>query len=180
MIYHIHSFDDGWGMSVSFIQNATSQGGLVNGSGSGAASFMLGLPDSLYGFLGNTSADERWWYGGYVQDQWQMSKNLTVSYGLRYDFVQPPSYGSKIVSGLDVLTGNFLVSGAVPPLYPHANVRSTYYDPHYNGFQPRFGVAYLASQNTVFRTAFAMFDDHNNTLVQETRVYPRRRAWVRR
>ena len=169
MIYHIHSFDDGWGMSVSFTQNATSQGGLVNGSGSGAASFMLGLPDSLYGFLGNTSADERgWWYGGYAQDQWQMSKNLTVTYGLRYDFVQPPSYGSKIVSGLDVLTGNFLVSGAVPPLYPHANVRSTYYDPHYNGFQPRFGVAYRASQNTVFRTAFAMFDDHNNTLVQES------------
>ena len=169
MIYHIHSFDDGWGQSVSFTQNATSQGGLINGSGSGAASFMLGLPDSLYGFLGNTSADERgWWYGGYVQDQWQMSKKLTVTYGLRYDFVQPPSYGSKIVSGLDVLTGNFLVSGAVPPLYPHANVRNTFYDPHYNGFQPRFGVAYRASQNTVFRTAFAMFDDHNNNLVQET------------
>ena len=169
MIYHIHSFDDGWGMQTNFTRNATSQGGLVNGSGSGAASFMLGLPDNLYGFLGNTSADERgWWYGGYVQDQWQMSKNLTVTYGLRYDFVQPPSYGSKIVSGLDVLTGNFLVSGAVPPFYPHPNVRSTFYDPHYNGFQPRFGVAYRASQNTVFRTAFAMFDDHNNNLVQET------------
>ncbi|MFZ0590115.1 MAG: TonB-dependent receptor, partial [Bryobacteraceae bacterium] len=168
MIYHIHSFDDGWGQSVSFTQNATSQGGLVNGSGSGAASFMLGLPDSLYGFLGNTSADERgWWYGGYVQDQWQMSKKLTVTYGLRYDFVEPPSYGSKIVSGLDVLTGNFLVSGAVPPLYPQGNVRKTYYDPHYNGFEPRFGVAYRASESTVFRTAFAMFDDHNNTLVQE-------------
>ncbi len=47
MIYHIHSFDDGWGMGPSFTQNATSQGGLVNGTGYGAASFMLGLPDSL-------------------------------------------------------------------------------------------------------------------------------------
>lgn len=168
MVYHIHSFDDGWGMGPSFSQNATSQGGLVNGTGSGAASFMLGLPDSLFGFLGNTSADERtWWYAGYVQDQWQVSSNLTVTYGLRYDFVEPPSYGSKTVSGLDVLTGNFLVSSPAPPLFPHANVRSTYYDPHYNGFEPRFGVAYRASSSTVFRTAFAMFDDHNNTLVQE-------------
>lgn len=168
MVYHIHSFDDGWGMQTNFTQNATSQGGIINGSGYGVASFMLGLPDNLYGFLGNTSADERgWWYGGYVQDQWQMSKNLTVTYGLRYDFVQPPSYGSKIVSGLDVLTGSFLVSGAVPPLYPQPNVRKTYYDPHYNGFEPRFGVAYRASNTTVFRTAFAMFDDHNNSLVQE-------------
>ncbi len=168
MIYHIHSFDDGWGAGPSFTQNATSQGGLSNNSGNGAASFMLGLPDSLSGFLGNTSANERgWWYGGYVQDQWQISKNLTLTYGLRYDFVEPPSYGSKIVSGLDVLTGNFLVSGPAPPLYPSPNVRKTYYDPHYNGFEPRFGLAYRASPTTVFRSAFAMFDDHNNTLVQE-------------
>ncbi len=169
MVYHIHSFDDGWGMSVNFAQNATSQGGVVNGSGYGAASFMLGLPDSISGFLGNTSADERgWWYGGYVQDQWQASKKLTVTYGLRYDFVQPPSYGSKTVSGLDILTGDFLVSSPAPPLYPQANVRKSYYDPHYNGFEPRFGVAYRADEKTVLRGAFAMFDDHNNTLVQET------------
>ncbi len=90
-----------------------------------------------------------------------------MTYGLRYDFVQPPSYGSKIVSGLDIQTGNFLVSGPAPPLYPHANVRKTFYDPHYNGFEPRFGLAYRASPTTVFRSAFAIFDDHNNTLVQE-------------
>jgi len=168
MIYHIHSFDDGWGMGPSFTQNATSQGGVINGSGFGPASFLLGLPDSYFGFLGNTSADERgWWYGGYVQDQWQVSKSLTVTAGLRYDFVEPPSYGSKIVSGLNVLTGQFLVSGPAPPLYPQANVRKTYYDPHYNGFEPRFGIAYRVAKNTVFRSAFAMFDDHNNTLVQE-------------
>jgi hypothetical protein len=168
MVYHIHSFDDGWGMSPNFTQNATSQGGLTNNSGNGAASFMLGLPDNISGFLGNTSADERgWWYGGYVQDQWQVSKRLTVTYGLRYDLVQPPSYGSKVVSGLNVLTGEFLVSKPAPPLYTQANVRSTYYDPQYNGWEPRFGIAYRAGPATVIRSAFAMFDDHNNTLVQE-------------
>lgn len=168
MVYHIHSFDDGWGAAINFTQNATSQGGLANNSGNGAASFLLGLPDNLSGFLGNTSANERaWWYGGYIQDQWQISQKLTMTYGLRYDFVQPPSYGSKIVSGLDIQTGNFLVSGPAPPLYPHANVRKTFYDPHYNGFEPRFGLAYRASPTTVFRSAFAIFDDHNNTLVQE-------------
>jgi hypothetical protein len=168
MVYHIHSFDDGWGMGPSFSQNATSQGGQVNGSGYGPASFMLGLPDSLFGFLGNTSANERaWWYGGYVQDQWQVSNRLTITAGLRYDFVEPPSYGSKIVSGLNVLTGNFLISGPAPPLYPTANVRKTYYDPDYKGFQPRFGLAYRATPTTVIRTGFAQFDDHNNVLVQE-------------
>ena len=94
-------------------------------------------------------------------------KKLTVTYGLRYDLVLPPSYGSKTVSGLNVLTGDFLVSNPAPPLYPQANVRKSYYDPHYNGFEPRFGVAYRAGEKTVIRSAFAMFDDHNNTLVQE-------------
>ncbi len=167
MVYHIHSFDDGWGMSTNFTQNATSQGGLINGTGSGPASFLLGLPDNLSGFLGTTSADiKSYWFAGYVQDQWQVSKNLTITAGLRYDFVQPASYASP-VSGLDIQTGNFLVSAPAPPLFETANVRSSYFDPHYNGFQPRFGIAYRASEKTVFRTAFAMFDDHNNTLVQQ-------------
>ncbi|HXE12745.1 MAG TPA: carboxypeptidase regulatory-like domain-containing protein [Bryobacteraceae bacterium] len=167
MVYHIHSFDDGWGVSTTFRQNATSQGGLSNSTGSGAASFMMGLPDELGGFLGTTSADiNSFWYAGYVQDQWQASKNLTITAGLRYDFVQPAHY-ANIVSGLDVITGNFLVSAPVPPLYPQANVRPSYFDPQYNGFQPRFGIAYRATSKTVIRSAFAVFDDHNNTLVQE-------------
>ncbi len=40
MVYHIHSFDDGWGAAINFTQNATSQGGLANNSGNGAASLM--------------------------------------------------------------------------------------------------------------------------------------------
>ncbi len=46
-------------------------------------------------------------------------------------------------------------------------MRKTYFDPHYNGWEPRFGLAYRASETTVVRSAFAIFDDHNNTLVQE-------------
>ncbi len=168
MVYHIHSFDDGWGMGSNFAQNATAQGGLAsNNTGSGVASFLLGLPDSVSGFLGVTSANiNSYWFGGYVQDQWQISPKLTLTYGLRYDFVQPASYANT-VSGLDIETGNFLVSSAVAPLYKQANVRSSFFDPHYNGFQPRIGIAYRPAQKTVIRSAFAMFDDHNNTLVQE-------------
>ncbi|MBV9678452.1 MAG: hypothetical protein JO185_19095, partial [Acidobacteriaceae bacterium] len=48
------------------------------------------------------------------------------------------------------------------------NVRKTFFDPKYNGWQPRFGLAYRASEKTVIRSAFAIFDDHNNVLVQES------------
>ena len=108
MLYHIHSFDDGWGLSTSFTRNATSQGGVFNNTGLGVASFMLGLPDNLFGFLGDTSADtSTFWYAGYVQDKWQVSSKLTVTIGLRYDFVHPPSYKNDKVSGLDPDTRSF-------------------------------------------------------------------------
>ncbi|MBV9224621.1 MAG: TonB-dependent receptor [Acidobacteriaceae bacterium] len=169
MVYHIHSFDDGWGLSTSFTRNATSQGGVFNNTGLGAASFMLGLPDSLFGFLGDTSADaSTFWYAGYVQDKWQVSSKLTITAGLRYDFVHPPNYKNNKVSGLDPDTGAFLIPTAFPPLFQAPNVRKTFFDPKYNGWQPRFGLAYRASEKTVIRSAFAIFDDHNNVLVQES------------
>jgi Carboxypeptidase regulatory-like domain/TonB dependent receptor-like, beta-barrel len=168
MVYHIHSFDDGWGLSTSFTRNATSQGGVFNDTGLGVASFMLGLPDNLFGFLGDTSADtSTFWYAGYVQDKWQVSNKLTLTVGLRYDYVNPPEYKNNKVSGLDADTGAFLIPTAFPPLFPNPTVRKSYFDPKYNGYQPRFGFAYRASNKTVIRGAFAMFDDHNNVLVQE-------------
>jgi hypothetical protein len=168
MFYRIHSFDDGWGANVFFTQNATSQDALTGATGLGPASFMLGLPDSYAPWVGNTAADETTnWYGGYVQDLWQASKKLSITVGLRYDYVAPVNF-HKIVSGMDVLTGQFIVTGSVLPLYPTATGPSRYFYPQYNGYEPRFGVNYQALNRTVLQGAFAMLDDHNNTLVQES------------
>ncbi len=167
MYYRIHNFDDGWGVSSSFARDATAIDGFVTQTGLGTASFMLGLPDSLGGFLGDTSANFTGrWYAGYVQDKWQVSKKLTLTYGLRYDYVAPVKWKNNKVSALDVDTGAFLIPVAFPPLFPFPNVRESLFDPRYNGFQPRFGLAYRVHEKTVVRAAFTKFDDHNNTLVQ--------------
>ena len=167
MIYHIHSYDDGWGANTSFTQNATAQDGQAGPTGFGPASFMLGLPDSYSPWVGNTAADQTAnWYGAYVQDQWKASKKLTITAGLRYDYITPANF-HKIVSGLDALTGQFIVTGSVPSYFPKATGPSGYFYPQYNGIEPRFGIAYQASSQTVLRGAFAVLDDHNNTLVQE-------------
>ena len=167
MYYHVHSLDDGWNYTVNFTQNATSQGALTGSTGYGPASLILGLPDNYSALLGDSSADQRVnWYGGYLQDQWQVTRKLSLTAGLRYDYVTPPTF-TKIVSGLNVLTGQFNITGAVPPLYPNAVGPSGYFYPQYNGWEPRFGLAYQATNHTVVRAAFALLDDHNNTLVQE-------------
>lgn len=167
MYYHLRSYDDGWDAGANFTQNATSQDGTAGPTGYGGASFLLGTLDSYTPWLGNTGADQTInWSGFYAQDQWQVTKKLVLTAGIRWDYVSPPNF-HKIVSGLDVLTGQFLVTGAVLPSVPQATAPSGFFNSQYNGWEPRFGLVYSATSKTVFHGAFAMLDDHNNTLIQE-------------
>ena len=106
------------------------------------------------------------WWAGYVQDQWKATQRLTVTAGLRWDFVSPPSF-SDAVSGLDIATGKFLITRPFLPLFPKAIGPSGFYYAKYNGFEPRVGLVYQAAPHTVARAAFAIMDDHNHSLVQE-------------
>jgi hypothetical protein len=173
LLYHIHSFDDGWGMTQSFDQFPTSAilGPGVNESstGDGLASMLLNLPSGLSGFLGQTAANiSSFWQGYYVEDKWQASKNLSLTTGLRYDYVAPPTWANDRVSGFSNQCGCFLISQPFGTLIPFSNVRKTYFDPQERGFQPRFGMAYKLASRMVMRGGFAMFDDHGFNLIQET------------
>jgi Carboxypeptidase regulatory-like domain len=168
MYYHLRTFDDGWGAGVNFTQNATAQDALPGPTGFGPASFLLGALDSYSPWLGNTGSDQTAnWYGLYAQDLWHVTKRLAVTAGLRWDYVTPPNY-HRIVSGLNVLNGQFIVTGAVPPYFSKATGPSGYFEPQYNGFEPRFGVTFQAANRTVLHGAFAVLDDHDNTLILET------------
>jgi hypothetical protein len=207
MLYHIHSFDDGWGQATGFNQFPTSAtyGANLNSSstGDGLASMLLNLPSNLFGFVGATFADDKTnWQGYYLQDKWQASKKLNLQIGIRYDYVPPARYKNDQVSGWNpdcpvpatralpntpeavaLEIACFLIPVPFPtpptstlpngqtvsnPSWPFPNVRKTYFDPKYNGWQPRFGFAYSANPKTVVRGAFTVFTDHNNTLVQES------------
>jgi hypothetical protein len=176
MYYHIHHFDDNTNAALAFARNATSLDGYTTTTGLGAASLLLGAPDTLSGWLGNTSADFNVnWIGGYLEDKWQITGRLTLSLGLRYDFVPPAVWANDKLSAVDVNSGALLIPVAFPPLVPHPTTRPTLFDPDYNGWQPRFGLAYRLAEKTVIRTGFALFQDHNNPMIQETQAI--RIAW---
>ena len=167
MFYHIDAYNDAEEYNVRFTQNATSQGALTSSTGLGPASLLLGLPDNLNGWIGNPGVDQTVnWYGLYAQDQWQMTKKLAVTMGLRYDYITPPNY-HRIMSALDAATGQFIITAPYPPLFPTATGPSGFFYPQYNGFQPRLGISYQAASRTVLQAAGAIMDDHDNTLVQE-------------
>jgi hypothetical protein len=168
MYYHIHSITDGWNYTLGFTQNATSQGGLSATTGMGPASFLLGLMDTYSAWVGSTGINQSvYWYGGYAQDQWQVNRRLALTLALRYDLVTPPDYHGRVIGSLNASTGQFCVNAAVAPTFPQATCPSGYFYTQYNGYQPRLGLAFKATDRSVLRAAFAMLDDHNNSVAQE-------------
>ncbi len=85
-----------------------------------------------------------WWHAYYFQDDWKITSNLTLNYGVRYEFYKPPIQRGKAT--------NFDLNGFVParqtfhgfPDIPDTSDRPAalvYSDR--NDFGPRFGFAYL-------------------------------------
>lgn len=167
MYYNVHALSDGPLASPGFTQNGTAQYGQSGPTGYGPASFLLGVVDNYSAKIGNTAGNQTIpWYGVYLQDQWQVTPRLVMTAGLRWDYIAPPNY-HKIVSALDILTGQLIITAPVLPYFPAATAPAGYFYPQYNGYQPRFGVSYRATNTMVVHSAFAMMDDHNNNLVQE-------------
>ena len=120
--------------------------------GDSAASFLLGLPtlighDYTFPFPGIRLNE----VGLYAADDWRATKNLTLNYGLRWDYFSPPSEEEDRWANFNLGTGKLDVAGR--------NGTSLTADvlPFHKDFGPRFGFAYQAFQRTVLRGGFGLF-----------------------
>jgi hypothetical protein len=109
----------------------------------------LGTPDAR-------TFDERS-FEIYGQDSWRMRSNLTLTVGLRYGYETPvwETHGLEVAPSVDIMTwfkqrvtnmDNGIPSSASPLLNwvpaGKANHQSSWYDPDYKDFAPRFSLAY--------------------------------------
>ncbi len=101
---------------------------------------------------------ERWVhvnaFNAYLQDSWQMSKRLTLDFGLRYEVFGPMKSDKKDIANFVPGTG-FEIQGV-----NGVNL----YKPGKNHFAPRFGFAYQANQkgDLVVRGGLGVFFDQIN------------------
>lgn len=58
-------------------------------SGNSIASFLLGLPSSCNITFDPHTNQTSYYLAGYIQDDWKVTKSLTLNYGLRYDIELP-------------------------------------------------------------------------------------------
>lgn len=76
-------------------------GALVGQGGNPYASFLLGAPDNAGNRITAESVHGGYSDNIYAHDQWKITKNLTLNFGVRYDVKLWPIYGS----GTDLYTG---------------------------------------------------------------------------
>lgn len=133
--------------------------------GLGLGDMLLGLPISASGALGDSSQKLRTtYYGGYVQDDWRVRSDLTLNFGIRYEYAAAPteSRGKALVFAPDL--------GIV--VYANQGVRPSIVDPDYNNFAPRFGFAYRPGflKNTVIRGGAGTFYSTDNFNEEQFKV----------
>ncbi len=130
------------------------------GTGFNMAQFLLGEVSSanIQRILGNS------WHGYalsfFIQDDWRITRKLTLNLGLRYDFQQKPyeRHNGHInfdPNGRDPATG-------LPGIVVYAGVDGqprSFMDEDYNDFGPRFGFAYDSFGNgkLVLRAGYGIY-----------------------
>ena len=138
--------------------STTTPGGTAT-TGSSLADLLLGLPQqtSLQAPYQKSYLRQNAW-DAYAQDSWRAMANLTLLFGLRYEYFSPYSEKYDRLSTLD--TGNnfasvaTVLSGGIGP-YTGKYPRDLVY-PEHNNFSPRIGIAVRAAKDTVVRAGYGI------------------------
>ena len=119
----------------------------------------------------------------FIQDDWRVSKKLTVNAGVRYEFTPAPRESTDRLGNLVITrdpssgaySGTLLWANVNPEVDPVTGMANE--PPHTGGygkalmrnnyldFAPRVGLAYQLDSKTVIRSAYGLF--YNSTFVQE-------------
>ena len=92
----------------------------------------------------------------YARDQWQVSRNLTVNYGLRWEYYPIFSHNWYGATRFDTATLTELIGGeGGVPWNTGASASK-------KGFAPRLGLAYRLGPKTVIRTGYGITIDPDN------------------
>src|SRR6188768_4418516 len=88
---------------------------------------------------------EQEYYVGFAQDEWKVSHNFTLNYGLRYDYYTPLQERDNRIVKFNIETGQL-----DPDTTP-------FYQSKKNNFQPRVSGTFAATSKTILRAGFGIF-----------------------
>ena len=140
----------GFGFILRFTNNPAN----ARGTGFGPAELLLGKPGNIQlVYMQGTRGMRRTDYAGYVQDDWKVTKRLSLNLGLRYDLLDgypQTEVGDRLIQ-FDIETG--LPAPVKQGKFPwRSGIGSDK-----NNWAPRIGLAYRVDDSTVIRAAYGLY-----------------------
>ncbi len=126
-------------------------------AGEPMADFLLGLPSlAIHDQTFNGNVTGRRWklFRPYVQDDWRVTKDLTLNLGLAWALVTPITEAANRQADFNPANAQFLIAGQNAG--PRAGIQMDY-----TALEPRLGAAWkpFGSQTTAVRGGYAIFHD---------------------
>src|SRR6266403_2743892 len=130
----------------------------VNIAGNPTADFLMGLEGvSFHDQTFNGPVTGRRWkiYRPFVQDDWRITKDLTLNLGLAWDITNPITEVDGRMANYDPFVNQLFIAGQ------NGVTQSAAVQKNCTAFEPRIGLAWkvLGSNKTVFRAGYAIYHD---------------------
>ncbi|OLD28067.1 MAG: hypothetical protein AUJ04_02445 [Acidobacteria bacterium 13_1_40CM_3_55_6] len=153
-------------------QNPGTQTSGANNDGAGVAALLLGYPTGGSVDFSYDVYEYYHYFGGFLQDDFKLRRNLTLNLGMRWDVeLSPHERFNKLNAGFDytvkspindLITFPTLPNGAsiVKPInggFRFSSKDLAPYDTQWNHWQPRVGVAWALNSKTVLRSGWGKF-----------------------
>ncbi len=128
-----HAFKFGGEIRRDLVHQATFRGGRGRITFPSLEAFLAGTPTAA-AFLGGdpTRNISQWLYAGYAQDDWRISRRVTLNLGLRYELQGVPTEANNLFGNWEPSVGFEQVGKNISSIYKRDN----------RNFSPRVGVAW--------------------------------------
>jgi hypothetical protein len=160
--YRMNTRDDGsYSFDFSYLETGLP-GGQQKKTGLPFASFLLGAADNgSRAVITTTPGYRAGLFSLYAQDDWKVTRKLTVNYGLRWELPALRMETHDRLSGLDPTMPNPDADNFPGALVFLGNCTgciggSSFQNRYYRQFGPRLGLAYQAAQKLVLRAGYGI------------------------
>ena len=168
-----------WTSNGSYTRGIQANGNTIANTGADLADFMLGRLSAVNAVISPSVGKRFQYYAAYVQDDWRVTKRLTLNLGLRYETENPVYEVAGRMSNFDPYKPNPLAgtNGIAPGQmgvmdFEGLNGNGKYlWNWNKLNFAPRFGFAWrvFGNNDTVVRGGIGLFhgDAYDRQIIQE-------------